>query len=218
MVENKKLSDYVHYFPNMLDEEYCDYAVSEMEKCDKFVSIVYGKEEYHYDFYGIGLNEESDLKHLYFPIIDSLLSAKDKYLEKIDMYHPGPKKNIDGIEYFVEFGDRVRIQHHRTGGLTPKHFDRPISQNPEKTYGASPDSGWKVPARPYERFSEVLKINLTAILYVNDDYKGGQFYIMDEEYSTEKGSVIIFPSGFMWPHGVKKVTEGERWSISMFIR
>ena len=41
---------------------------------------------------------------------------------------------------------------------------------------------------------------------------------MDEEYSTEKGSVIIFPSGFMWPHGVKKVTEGERWSISMFIR
>ena len=210
MVENKKLSDYVQYFPNMLDKKYCDYAVSEMEKCDKFIPLFYSGEAYQYDFYGIGLEEESDLKHLYFPIIDPLLSAKDKYLEKIDMYHPGPKKIIEGIEYFVEFGDRVRIQHHRTGGQTAKHYDRPISQS-------TPSSGFSA-TRPYERFDEVLKINLTAILYVNEDYKGGQFYIMDEEYSTEKGSVIIFPSGFLWPHGVRKVTEGERWSISMFIR
>jgi len=29
----------------------------------------------------------------------------------------------------------------------------------------------------------------------------------------KKGSVIIFPSNFMFPHYVKKVTKGERYSI-----
>ena len=35
----------------------------------------------------------------------------------------------------------------------------------------------------------------------------------DKEYKTSKGSAIVFPSNFMFPHEVKEVTKGERWSI-----
>ena len=113
------------------------------------------------------------------------------------------------VDYFIEFGDKIRIQHHRKGGFTPRHIDNSISQNPPKQ---------KIPYHPYERFLEAGNANISAVLYLNDNYKGGEFYILDKEYYAEKGSIIVFPSGFMYPHGVRKVTEGERWSISIFLR
>ena len=54
---------------------------------------------------------------------------------------------------------------------------------------------------------------LTAILMLNDDYKGGNLLIADNEYKTVKGSAIVFPSNFMFPHAVKKVEKGTRYSI-----
>ena len=47
----------------------------------------------------------------------------------------------------------------------------------------------------------------------NDDYKGGNFLIAENEYETAKGSAIVFPSNFMFPHAVKKVEKGTRYSI-----
>ena len=37
-----ELLDYVQYFPKVLDEVYCDYAVNEMNDCDKF-ELVFNK-------------------------------------------------------------------------------------------------------------------------------------------------------------------------------
>ena len=54
---------------------------------------------------------------------------------------------------------------------------------------------------------------LSVILNFNDDYKGGQLYFWnDYEIELGKGDIIIFPSLFMYPHGVKETTEGERLS------
>ena len=46
-----------------------------------------------------------------------------------------------------------------------------------------------------------------------DNYKGGEFIVAGNKYETKIGSGIIFPSNFMFPHEVKKITHGERWSI-----
>ena len=54
---------------------------------------------------------------------------------------------------------------------------------------------------------------VSVLLFLNDDYKGGEFVVADKGYYTERGSAIIFPSNFMFPHEVKLVTEGTRWSI-----
>ena len=51
------------------------------------------------------------------------------------------------------------------------------------------------------------------IIFLNDDFKGGQFIESELQLNISKGDVLIFPSNFMFPHEVKKVTKGTRWSI-----
>ena len=46
---------------------------------------------------------------------------------------------------------------------------------------------------------------VSALLFLNDNYKGGQFIISDVLYKPEQGSAIIFPSNFMFPHEVKTI-------------
>ena len=50
---------------------------------------------------------------------------------------------------------------------------------------------------------------------LNDDYEGGEFAFFDRglTYKIEKGSCIMFPSNFMYPHEVTPVTSGTRYSI-----
>ena len=54
---------------------------------------------------------------------------------------------------------------------------------------------------------------VSVLLYLNDDYEGGEFFVAKEMFLPEKGSAIIFPSNFMYPHEAKSVTKGTRWSI-----
>jgi len=60
---------------------------------------------------------------------------------------------------------------------------------------------------------------LSAIYFVNDNYKGGElcFRTPKGEYFLEiqkiSNRLIIWPSNFLYPHMVKPVTEGERYSI-----
>jgi predicted 2-oxoglutarate/Fe(II)-dependent dioxygenase YbiX len=55
---------------------------------------------------------------------------------------------------------------------------------------------------------------LTILGILNDDYEGGEFILFDDyQIETKKGDIIIFPSNFMYPHEVKKVTKGIRYSL-----
>ena len=53
----------------------------------------------------------------------------------------------------------------------------------------------------------------TVLLFLNDDFKGGEFIVSELQLNIKKGDAIIFPSNFMFPHEVKKVESGTRWSI-----
>lgn len=50
---------------------------------------------------------------------------------------------------------------------------------------------------------------------LNDDYEGGEFAFFDRElvYNLKKGSCVMFPSNFMYPHEIMPVTSGTRYSI-----
>ena len=54
---------------------------------------------------------------------------------------------------------------------------------------------------------------VSILLFLNDDYKGGEFVVANKWYYPTRGSAIVFPSNFMFPHEVKKVTKGIRWSV-----
>ena len=55
---------------------------------------------------------------------------------------------------------------------------------------------------------------LSCSIALNDDYEGGKFvFFGTDSYKLKKGSAIIFPSNFVYPHEITKVTEGIRYSI-----
>jgi len=84
-----------------------------------------------------------------------------------------------------------RINRYSEGGFMSSHIDN-IHHSHGQQYG-------------YPQVS--------VLLYLNDDYEGGDFYVANKKFEPEKGSGIIFPSNFMFPHEAKVVTKGIRWSI-----
>lgn len=57
--------------------------------------------------------------------------------------------------------------------------------------------------------------SVSCSIALNDDYDGGEFSFFDGDikYKIKKGSVILFPSSYMYPHEILTVTEGTRYSI-----
>lgn len=56
---------------------------------------------------------------------------------------------------------------------------------------------------------------LSFSLLLNDNYSGGDFYILDTKIEKKKGKLIIFPS--FLPHKVSTIKSGTRYSIFGFL-
>jgi predicted 2-oxoglutarate/Fe(II)-dependent dioxygenase YbiX len=57
--------------------------------------------------------------------------------------------------------------------------------------------------------------SVSCSIQLNEDYEGGEFAFFNREIMmrTGVGSVIMFPSNFMYPHEVMPVQKGTRYSI-----
>ena len=58
---------------------------------------------------------------------------------------------------------------------------------------------------------------VTVLLFLNDDYEGGEIVIADNIYKPPAGSAILFPSNFMYPHEVLLIKEGTRYSVTCWL-
>ena len=56
---------------------------------------------------------------------------------------------------------------------------------------------------------------LTCSLMLNDDYEGGEFCFFDQalSYRPSAGDALMFPSNFMYPHEIRPITSGIRYSL-----
>jgi predicted 2-oxoglutarate/Fe(II)-dependent dioxygenase YbiX len=56
---------------------------------------------------------------------------------------------------------------------------------------------------------------ISCSFVLNNDFKGGEFSFFNNKltYSLKKGSAIIFPSNFLYPHSVLPIIDGTRYSI-----
>ena len=65
------------------------------------------------------------------------------------------------------------------------------------------------------------KFHTTCTFYINDNYDGGdvQYYINGDviNYKPEAGSIVIFPSSEPYWHGVKTITNGNKYFIRNFV-
>ena len=65
-----------------------------------------------------------------------------------------------------------------------------------------------------DSFTEIPR-TLSCSLILNDEFKGGEFSFFNNEiiYNLKKGSAIIFPSNFLYPHSVLPIISGTRYSV-----
>ncbi len=66
------------------------------------------------------------------------------------------------------------------------------------------------------------KFIVTATMYLNDNYDGGEVSFLDEEsgsvtdYKPKAGDVTVFPSGAPYYHGINPISGNERYLLRMF--
>ena len=58
--------------------------------------------------------------------------------------------------------------------------------------------------------------SLSVIINLNHDYEGGDLIFTDQK-DTER-SVVFFPSNFMYPHSIKPITKGTRYSVVAWLQ
>jgi Rps23 Pro-64 3,4-dihydroxylase Tpa1-like proline 4-hydroxylase len=56
---------------------------------------------------------------------------------------------------------------------------------------------------------------ISCSFVLNENYEGGTFSFLngEVEIKAKKGSALMFPSNFMYPHEIKPVTSGTRYAI-----
>ena len=131
---------------------------------------------------------------------DERVRMEDFWIRKDNIFYNDIKECFEAVivNYKKEFPlftvnhtTDFRINRYSKGGFMSRHVDN-IHHSHGQQYG-------------YPQVS--------VLLYLNDNYGGGEFHVASKEFEPEKGSAIIFPSNFMFPHEAKKVTKGVRWSI-----
>jgi len=66
--------------------------------------------------------------------------------------------------------------------------------------------------------------HLSIIINLNDEYEGGDLIFTDQKnkeikrLKLSKGSIVFFPSSFIYPHGIQPITKGTRYSIVAWLQ
>jgi len=74
-----------------------------------------------------------------------------------------------------------------------------------------------------DHFTNTIR-HLSIIINLNDEYEGGDLIFTDQKekeikrYKLGTGSVIFFPSNFMYPHSIQPITKGTRYSIVSWLQ
>ena len=59
---------------------------------------------------------------------------------------------------------------------------------------------------------------LSVVLYLNDDFEGGETQILSETFTPVKGKALVFPSCWSFPHRSKPVTKGTKYAVVTWYR
>ena len=64
-------------------------------------------------------------------------------------------------------------------------------------------------------YKKVSERDLSLILFLNDDYEGGDLVFVDQniKIKPEPGLLVTFPSTYNYPHKVEPVTKGTRYAM-----
>jgi predicted 2-oxoglutarate/Fe(II)-dependent dioxygenase YbiX len=181
---NKNLNDYLKVYKNVLTDEQCDSVVAEIEP----------KPWVRHTFYDVKadswIEHDKELDNWggnisSTPILlDSIWKCLHRYI-------------VEDIKFswFAGWAGYSSIKYNRY------NVDTRMELHCDHIHSLFPGSPKGVPI-------------LSVIGSLNDNYKGGELIMFEDEIiELNKGDIMVFPSNFMYPHQVKEVTEGTRYSF-----
>jgi Rps23 Pro-64 3,4-dihydroxylase Tpa1-like proline 4-hydroxylase len=179
-----KISDFIQIYEDIIPYSLCDEIINEYRNDDNWCLAGVGYEE-------INLNARN---------VNTIPISHENTILK----NPEIRKLLDDRLYKV------------ANEVIRKYNDIfPLSQIEE-------DSGYDLlkyeVGQFYRQHTDSYKKHPRAVscsFALNDDFEGGEFAFFDREliYNLKKGSVIMFPSNFMYPHEIMPVIKGTRYSI-----
>lgn len=182
----KNINDYIVVFDDVITDALCDAVLSEFSN----------ENEWQKTIVGVG---------------SGIVNDKVRTAETIIVSYP----------HVIEKNPKVRAKLDNyvfaSAGLAIKKYNEkfPLALIQE-------DSGYELlrykEGQFYTQHTDSFKDRPRAVscsFALNNDYEGGEFAFFDRQikYKLKKGSCIMFPSNFMYPHEIMPVTSGTRYSI-----
>jgi len=185
----KNLKDYILHLNNWIPQNILDKTIKELSKDKTWERHTYTSTK---DFKASSKNGDKELDVCYG---DNLTYSKElhqltwKALEKYIVIDKIGGKSFIGWSGF----NQIRFNRYNKNQIMSKHCDHIVSLFEGKNRG--------IPI-------------LSIVAVLNDNYKGGEFIMFDDyEIKFKAGDLIIFPSVFLYPHLVKPVKKGTRYSF-----
>ena len=180
-----KLKDLIHIEKGVIAPDLCDYIIEDIETRQWKKHSWYSNGEYH--------SEEtkeldvqditSDLQSSLLPVMNHVASS---YVKKYSY------KQVYRTQTIMTMYSPIRFNRYSDGQTMRQHHDHIHSLFDGEAKG--------IPI-------------LSFILNFNDNYEGADLYFWnDYKISLGKGDVVIFPSLFLFPHGVTEIKKGVRYS------
>jgi len=185
----KDLTKYVANYENFLDQDYCKKAVKSLKKAEWSTHKFYnaGSDDY--------VSYENELS-VSWSNVKQRKEIQDKLWEGLRRY----VKELPDIS-----GARIHQWYNGWNGYSELRFNKYDETTQMKLHCDHIHSMFDgerkgIPA-------------LSLLGCLNDDYEGGELIFWDEtEIELKSGSLLIFPSNFLYPHEVKPVKKGSRYS------
>jgi hypothetical protein len=180
----KNINDYIVVFENVMTHSLCDAILEEFSNEEEWQKTVVGGGE---------VNDKIRTAETVVISYPHVIEKNVKVRQKLDMY------------IFASAGVAIRKYNEK--------FSLCRIQE---------DSGYELlrykEGQFYTQHTDSFKARPRAVscsFALNDDYEGGEWGFFDREMVVKapKGSVVLFPSNFMYPHEIMPVTKGTRYSI-----
>lgn len=180
----KNINDYIVVFENVMTHTLCDAILEEFNKEDEWQKTVVGSGN---------INENIRSAETIIISFPHVIERNQKVRQKLDKY------------IFASAGYAIKKYNEKF----------PLCSIEQ-------DSGYELlrykEGQFYTQHTDSFKTRPRAVscsFALNDDYEGGEWGFFDREIVTKtpKGSVVLFPSNFMYPHEIMPVTKGTRYSI-----
>lgn len=179
-----KLEDYIHIFDDILPESFCEDILNEYVNSKDWTNALVGS----------GITDQNIRNCDQIMISDSQIIQQNEFKRRTidNQIH---EYLISAVEKYKEF--HPKLDHQIDTGYQLLRYKE------NQFYTQHTDS-----FRQEQR-------SVSCSIQLNENYDGGEFAFFDREIMirTKTGSIIMFPSNFMYPHEIMPVIKGTRYSI-----